>query len=473
MSTPPNLDPAPIDPDGRKETSPPPGGGDPTPGPAAPTLLTPVSAGERIACVDVLRGVAVLGILVINIWSFALPGAVLFNPPLAGGFSGWDFAAWLVAHLFFQQKMVSIFSMLFGAGLVLLTERADTRGQSLVGIYYRRVLWLLAFGLAHAYLLWEGDILYTYAVCGLVLYPFRRLAPKVLILLGLALFLLPVPTTAGLGWVIGWMRDHAASYDEAVAAGRPPTEQEQAMHEAWTDARSQLAPTPRQLDEQIALYRDGYGPLFWHRAGQNVGMQTYLFVLMLGPFAGGLMLFGMALMKLGVFSAARPTRFYVRMAAIGYAVGLPVAGYGVYDQMAHGFDLVYGFLIGQHFNHVASLFVALGHVGVVMLVCQAGALPWLTSRLAAVGRLALTNYLLQSLFCTTLFYGWGFGFFGHLNRAGLVGVVAAVWLLQLVLSPLWLRSFRFGPMEWLWRSLTYGQLQPMRRVAEDPCPQHG
>jgi uncharacterized protein len=403
------------------------------------TPLAPVAAGERVAAIDVLRGAAVLGILTINIGSFGLPDAVFQNPAVAGGFTGANFGAWLGCHLLFEQKAMSVFSMLFGAGLVLQTRRADARGASLAGTYYRRVGWLLVFGLLHAFLLWEGDILTAYALCGLVLYPFRRLAPRALIALGLAVFLLAVPLNVGAG-----LAGRAASDDAASA------EDEATAREG------------EDLAADVRAHRGGYWELFRYRARQSLWMQTVFFALWAGPRAGGLMLLGAGLMKLGVFTAARSFRFYAALAAVGYGAGLPVVGWGAYDLVRHHFDETYQSLIGGHFNYVGSLLVALGHVGTVMLVCKAGALPRLTARLAAVGRMALTNYLAQTLLCTTLFYGYGLGLFDRLDRVRLLGVVAAVWLLQLAYSPVWLRHFRYGPAEWLWRSLTYMRRQPMR-----------
>ncbi len=176
------------------------------------------------------------------------------------------------------------------------------------------------------------------------------------------------------------------------------------------------------------------------------------------------MLIGMGLMQLGVFAAARTFRFYAVLTLCGYSLGLPLVGYGIYDQIHTDFDPVHQLLVGGHFNYIGSLFVALGHAGLVMLICKAGLLSWLTARLAAVGRMALSNYLMQSLICTTLFEGWGLGLFGKLDRFQLLGVVVSIWLVQLLVSPLWLRSFRFGPMEWLWRSLTYWKRHPFRAV---------
>jgi uncharacterized protein len=419
--------------------------------------FAPVGGDERVGSIDVLRGVAVLGILAVNIWSFALPEEVFERPPVWGGFTGADFAAWLGSHLLFEQKMMSIFSMLFGAGLVLQSARAGARGLSPARFYRRRLLWLLVFGLLHAYLLWDGDILVSYALCGLVVYRFRALRPGKQIGLGLAVFLLAVPLTVGLGLL-------------ARQVHKGGTPDRQGLRRVVDELVQVKPPSREDIEEEIAVYRGSYAGLFWHRAASSLEMETAGFVLWSGPRAGGLMLVGMGLMQLGVFSAARPYRFYAALTALGYGLGLPAVAWGAYQLVAHDFDPVYGLLAGNQFNYVGSLFVALGHVGAVMLLCKAGALPRLTARLAAVGRMAFSNYLMQTVLCTALFDGWGLGLFARLSRWQLAGVVAAVWLLQLALSPAWLRRFRFGPMEWLWRSLTYGRWQPFRRDPEGDAP---
>jgi uncharacterized protein len=192
-------------------------------------------------------------------------------------------------------------------------------------------------------------------------------------------------------------------------------------------------------------------------------IQTIGFFLFgMGFMAIGRMLIGMGLMKLGVFSAARSRRFYSVMLALGYGIGLPLMVYDALELIRHRFSHDYGFHGGKFYNAFGSVVVALGHVGLVMLIVQSGALTWLTTRLAAVGRMALSNYLTHSIVCTTLFYGYGFGLFGTINRTGLLAIVLIIWVSQLVLSPIWLQHFRFGPVEWLWRSLTYGEPQPMQ-----------
>ena len=179
-------------------------------------------------------------------------------------------------------------------------------------------------------------------------------------------------------------------------------------------------------------------------------------------FVGGMMLLGMALMKLGVFSGERSTKFYLKMMVIGYGVGLPFIGYGAYRLIAGDFHFLVDFAVSGPITYIFSPIVALGHVGAVMLAYKSGFLPRLQARLAAVGRMALTNYLMHSIVLTTIFYGYGLGQYNRFSRFELLGFIFGMWALQLYLSPWWLKHYRFGPAEWLWRTMTYRKLQPMR-----------
>ena len=429
----------------------------PGPGPASP-----VQADERIGSVDVMRGIAVLGILAINIYAFALPTAVLKNPPLAGGFTGADLATWIATHMLFYHKFMPIFSMLFGGGLILLASRLESRGVSVRGIYYRRILLLLVFGLCHAYLLWIGDILYFYAFCGLFIYLFRRKSARKLIIIGVVVYLIVLPLQHGLGRMFEFMRDTADRAEATLGEGGTLDEAESGILEGWRSIRRSLQPTGEELDGEISIYRDGYGGIAAHRAQGLVWMHTMATLFYFLWRIGGLMLIGMGLMKMGFFSASRSTRFYVSMLVICYLLGLSIVYVGMRRLMAHGFDIVYVYKEGAAFNMIGGPLVALGHISAVMLVCRAGVLRRLTSRLASVGRMAFSNYISQTIICTTLFYGYGFGLFARYGRIQLMGFVLAVWILQLVVSPIWLKRFRFGPLEWLWRTLTYGKAQPFR-----------
>jgi uncharacterized protein len=427
--------------------------------PPPPARLAPVRAQERVASVDVLRGLAVLGILGMNIYAFALPWPAYGNPFKGGGTGLLDLGTWWATHLLFEMKFMAIFSMLFGAGLVLMAERAEARGARFGAVYYRRLLWLLLIGIFHAYLMWYGDILFAYAVCGLVLYPLRRLGPKLLVTLGLALTLVTVPIGLGFGFfLLPKMHAEAERAIEARDAGESLSDDQIATIEFWEG----MDPPDEKLEEEIAVYRNGYVDQIVFRAPLVLQFQTF-FMLVFGVWRiGGLMIVGMGLMKLGVLSATRSNRFYVLCCVIGYGVGLPVVYLGAAKLVAERFNVFYMNQGGYLPNYFGSLLVALGHVGLVMLVCRTGAVGRLTRSLSAVGRMAFTNYLGQTIICTAIFYGWGLGLFAHLSRFALMGVVVAVWIFQMGISPFWLERFRFGPAEWLWRSLTYWRRQSMR-----------
>jgi uncharacterized protein len=229
-------------------------------------------------------------------------------------------------------------------------------------------------------------------------------------------------------------------------------------------------PGPEAATEEVAIYQSGWIGQMGQRISDAIEFQTTALLWWGCWRAGGLMLIGIALFKLGVFSAERSRRFYIGLTVPAVVVGLPMVLYGVQRHFQNEWDATYSFFTGTVFNYWGSILVSLGYTGAVMLVAKVGAMQALTRRLAAVGRMALSMYLLQSIICTTIFYGHGFGLYGRVERIGQIGIVAAVVILQLWLAPLWLGRFRFGPFEWLWRSLTYLRLQPMRLTRSGSAP---
>jgi uncharacterized protein len=400
----------------------------------------PTTQAERILSLDVLRGVAVLGILVMNIQAFSMIGGAYFNPTAYGDLTGMNHLVWLFSHLFFDMKFLSIFSMLFGAGMVLMAERMEERGRKPGRVHYRRASILLFFGLAHGYLLWTGDILYTYAMCGLLVYLFRKKQPKTLIVLGVLSIAVASAVSLLTQFTIGY-------WPEEALAG---------MAKLW-------APTQAQVAAELEAYRGGWSVQNEYRFRVALQMQTGAFLSNLSWRAGGMMLVGMGLYKLGVFGAGLRARTYKKMILAAVLIGLPLVAAGVWFHEATDWSLEHGFFGGAQFNYWGSVIVALGWVGLVMLFCQRWPGSGLYRSLAATGQMAFTNYLTQTLICTTLFYGHGFGLFGRVERTGQMLVVFAICALQLLWSPWWLARFRFGPFEWVWRSLTYMRLQPLRR----------
>lgn len=429
---------------------------------SAPTVA-PVDGRARIGSLDALRGFAVLGILVMNVYAFAMPFAAYANPLIAGGTGFHNLAVWFVTHVFFDQKFMTIFSMLFGAGIVLMTSRAEERSAGAAGYFYRRQSGLVLIGVLHAYLLWFGDILFFYAVTGMIMYAFRRMRPRALIVTGcLLLSVAPLIFYAGGGYM-EQLADAAARYEAEQAGGAVLSEEQRDTIDAWQQVRATVLPGPEEIAADVEAYRGSYADILRHRAPVVASFQFEALPFFAFWRTGGLMLIGMAMLKLGVLSGNAGAAFYRRLAVAGYATGLPLAAASGFNAWAHDFDALYMLRIGQLPNYVASILVALGHIGAFMLLTGSGRFPSFIARCAATGRMALSNYLLQSLVMTSIFYGYGLGLYGQVSRVGQMAMAAALIGLQLWLSPWWMARFRFGPVEWAWRSLTYGRLQPLRR----------
>jgi len=399
----------------------------------------PISPSERVFSLDVLRGVALLGILIMNIQSFAMIQAAYFNPTSYGDLSGINWWVWLLSHVLGDQKFMTIFSIMFGAGILIMAERVEAKGRRAASIHYRRTFWLLVIGLIHSYLLWHGDILVPYALCAAIVYLFRKRKPRTLLILGL----LSLLASSLLYFLFGWSMQFW------------PPEAREGLMSFW-------APGAETIARELAAFRGSWSDQMSQRVPTSLMFQTQVFLMWGGWRAGGLMLAGMALYRWGILTAERSSGFYRKGLIIGLLAGLTLVIFGVTQYIAHGWSLEYSFFFGQQYNYWGSLGVSFAIICAVMLVCKSGALQLLTHALSAVGRTALSNYLIQTLICITIFYGPGFGLYGHVERYGQILIVSAIWICQLILSPIWLRKFRFGPAEWLWRSLTYWKRQPMR-----------
>ncbi len=428
-----------------------------------PSAAEPVVGSQRIASLDVLRGVAVLGILVMNVYAFAMPFPAYMNPYVMGGTDPLNLGVWIATHVLFDQKFMTIFSMLFGAGIVLGAERAAQRGAPFGGVFYRRQIWLLVLGAVHAYLIWFGDILFYYALIGMLAYLFRKRSPRTLIVTACFMLCVPPLVNYGSSFYIENLMSEAAAIEARVEAGAQLSIDEQATLEEWRASRAFFAPTEDDVRADLDAYRSDYGTITEHRAPFVLMMHLQATPFFMLWRIGGLMLIGMALMKLGVFSAERPTASYRRLLIAGYALGLPLTLLSSWLLFANEFEPVFVMRFGTIPNYVGSVLVALGHVAGIMLIVKLGLLSAAASRFAAVGRTALSNYLMHSLVMTTLFYGYGIGLYGDVPRIGQQLLVAGLIGLQLLLAPWWLDRFRFGPFEWLWRSLTYWRRQPLLR----------
>ena len=400
----------------------------------------PVMATERIETLDVLRGFGLLGILAMNIRAMAAPFSAYMYPYALFDFSGASRAAYIFTGVVFDLKMMGLFSMLFGAGVLLYAAKPTASGAPPRGLWFRRMFWLLVIGLAHAYLIWDGDILVPYAMCGLLLlWWVRRFSAPVL--LAVATVFLIVGGGLSIGHGMAWP----------------------SMSEADRTAELELfMPTPQQVDEQLARLRGSYGEVVAGRATFVFMGQTMYFAMFFFWRCGGMMLLGMALYKWGFLDGRRAARSYLITAAICLPLGLGLAWYGTVALERIRFAMPER-TVADVWNYVGAVLASIGYASVLIVVVKRGALVGLRRALAAVGQMAFSNYLFHSVLTAIVFLGWGFGLVGRLDYAEQLVFVAAVWMSQLIVSPLWLRHFRFGPAEWLWRSLTYWRRQPMRR----------
>lgn len=421
------------------------------PEPAAggqPTLLTPVTGGERVEILDVLRGFAIFGILLVNMALFFSPMHLqVLNRPMVGG--PLDELARELIVLLAQGKFYSLFSFLFGMGLAIQMERAAARGRKVGGFFAKRMLWLLLIGLAHAFLLWFGDILVLYSLMGFLLLAFREAKPKTLWIWTLVLLAVPVLfATLQTGAVLA-IRSSAPAMLEPMTAG---IEQFREQLQAGTAAAYE------------AYSSGSFGEIMAARAGE----WWLIFPFTLFNFAWvvlGLFVLGLNLGKRRFFHRLEDNAPAIRRWIWPlWLVGLPLSGLMVWvsadiDPMMPSLgSLAYSALFV-----IAPPILSAAYVATLCLVWLRPAGRLLLHPLAPVGRMALTNYLMHSLVFTTVSYSYGFGLYGEIGYLEGLGLTVLIFAIQIPLSDWWLSHFRFGPMEWLWRSLSYGRMQPMRR----------
>lgn len=392
----------------------------------------PTQTKARVQSLDIVRGFALLGILLMNIQSFSMPEAAYLNPTAYGDFNGINWWVWSLSHILVDSKFMAMFSLLFGAGVLLFCEHLEARQGNSFFIHYRRMFWLMIFGLLHAHLIWSGDVLFLYAVCGFWIYFCRNLSVRSLWIFGISLLLV--------GWGLNAFTQFGLNYMNA---------------EEIALMKSEWAPSAAQLQAEIDAYTGTWMEQFAIRSEAALFLETFVLIYLMIWRGGGMMLIGMALYKQGVFTGQLSNRTTLRNATLTLVTGFAIVIYGVVYNMGHNFQFEMSQFAGSQFNYIGSVLVAIGYVYLFVWIVQKGFLTGLTRRLAAVGRMAFTNYIAQSVIATTIFYGVGFGLFGTFERWEQLLVVIGIWSIQLIVSPLWLARFRYGPLEAVWRMLTY------------------
>jgi uncharacterized protein len=432
----------------------------------------PVAQADRVKTIDMIRGFALLGILLMNIPGFGINWDVWYNI-VKGPHDTTDFYTLTVIVSFFDGTMRGLFSMLFGAGMILFTQNKKELpdGPSVAEFYYRRLLWLVVFGMFNAYiLLWFGDILYYYGFCGMLLFVFRKTSPKWLFGLAIICMLITMFKNQQ-NW--NEPRGQRIAFREAIQARKDSaklTDEQQGAISGWEKMQRRRAQGPDTffMNRNERTMRSDYATIFTYWVPKNTDSETN--GLYHQWFWDGLtmMFVGMALFGLGFFSNKLSTSTYVMWLLIGYGVGIPIgylafqqgpllqiADFSAYaDRYRVTPDLLYDIRRG---------FISVGHACLLILIYRSKIVPWLMRALANVGQMAFTNYLMQSIICTWFFFGYGFGYYNKWQFHQLYYFVFGVWVFQLIVSSIWLKYFRFGPFEWLWRSLTYWKRQPMKR----------
>ena len=477
------------------------------------TSAGPVPESQRLGMLDLLRGFALLGIFMVNMQFFTMVFSAFMKPDVFGDAPWTDVLAWGFVKTFFEYKFISLFSVLFGAGMVVQMTRAKAKGRPFVPTYLRRMVVLALIGLIHGFLLWYGDILFIYSIVGTALLVARNWRPRTMFITAgsIIAFFFIAQLTIGLilyARIGGFHADtDADSRAETVAAAdqdEPPFDpladaadpdpepsssdpadpddptnaEEEPESPPWSEENPELA----QRFPWLAAMRDsGFNVLSegWVTAETAAYKEgpyssalafrslTYVILVLFSAVSYGwrvlaTFLIGAALMKLGFF-AVSAGRWHRRLFFIGMGFGIPAElahTVLIYAGAGKRVDLA---MLGATLHEPGSLAVCLGLVGAAGMIISSGTLPKLVRAISAVGRLALSNYLLQTVMATFLMYSWGLGYFGEVPRPWQVALVLVIYALQIPLSVLWLRFFTIGPMEWIWRSLTYNKRQPMRR----------
>ena len=435
------------------------------------TSIKPISKENRIFILDALRGIALLGILLMNIPFFGKSYLVHFNLEVFKEFSGPNYWSWWIVNGFFEGTMRAIFSMLFGAGAILLLERLEKKPMleiSPADFYYRRLIWLLLFGMVNAYVfLWPGDILYTYAICGLFLFPFRKMAAKNLAIFAFVFLIFSVLQSSIKPREAGRKRNKGEAAMQAKNQKKALTDAQKNDLQAWKDYQHENSPAhiKAEIKKSNETMRGGYWVVFEEMAGVNSYIQTKDFYGELFFDAMAFFFLGMALFKWRFITGDRNIQEYAAVAFFSYGIGLPLSYWINKTAIANHFDAS---LTIQTFTfnlyQFKRLLLAMGHISLIILIFKLKLARYLFFLFSNVGKMAFTNYLMQSLICTFIFNGYGLGFFGYLERYQLYEIVLGVWSFQILFSAVWLRFFDFGPFEWLWRSLTYWQKQPFLKI---------
>lgn len=406
---------------------------------------------SRFITLDAVRGLSVLAILWINILSFAMPDAALLSPRFIPFSSPANDGVWLTNFIFADGKFRGLFTLLLGASMVLVMERANRSSQNPASVHARRMAWLLVIGLAHYLLLWHGDILISYALMGLLLTGLYQRSAAELLRWGICGLI------AGAIWMtwLGAGRIEGLAHMLGLASTPAAVDAVRQMHLAdW-------AQTSLSFRDDLSLFQGSYGQILAGRLDKLINSLLALPIIALETLP--MMLIGMGLYRNRFLIGGWPFSAYFRLFCWTLPFGLLLSALPAAYIAANAYDPMLALTAHLGLSVPGRLLLILAYAaGAIMLILLYPAHPW-TLRLAAAGRMALSNYLASSLIMSSIFYGYGGGLYGRMGWIGLYGCAAATSLILLLWSPWWMARYAYGPVEWLWRSLARGSWQTMRR----------
>ena len=385
---------------------------------------------DRIDSLDLIRGVAILGILIMNITAFSHIGMAYVNPNLGAGIEGYN--AWFhsFSFLFADMRFMSMFSILFGSGMMLFIRNIERKNLRPAIYHYKRMFLLLGFGLIHAYLIWMGDILVSYALCGCLVFMVRNWSSRGLIILASIFFMIPI--------LMNIMTWYGLSMNELNEIYGPE----------WN-------PESKEILNEIKAYRGSYIGQMEIRSQAAHYSQTFLFMIEGFWRYFSMMIIGILLFRLGWFKVVKSPKWYLRFGLIFLFIGLLVSAYGLYASYENQWNGAWCMTLGHNFTYISSLLMAFAYMSLLIYWCISKKGLRIQSRLKEVGRMAFTNYILSSVLCTLIFYGHGFAYFASLDRLEQWFVILPIWILILFLSKWILNHYKQGPLEFIWRKLTY------------------
>jgi len=408
---------------------------------------SPTNLNNRIETLDVLRGFAVLGILLLNILMFGQVSFYYLNPSVIEG-TLTDWIIWALIDISAEGAMRALFSILFGAGVLLFTKNKPA------SFHFKRSLWLLCFGIVDAYfLLWFGDILILYALISFVLYVFKELKPQTLLIISIVLLAFNSLISFGTVKLLHEIKD--IDQKNTIFNLKISEDEKKDLIELRDLVYGVFNPTPDDIRKELNQRKESYISAFiWNMHEKNLAIKSYIFSSFWDVLS--VMILGMSLFKYRILQGGLSSLFYLRLTIVGFLVGFSVNSFEVWSAFDSN-NSIFASRITSLTYDVGRLGMAFSYLGLIILIIKFDKALKFRYHLSNVGKMALTNYLLQSIFGLILFSGAGFSLVGELSRSQLYIVVFCIWIYQLSFSSWWMSRYNFGPFEWIWRGLTYSK----------------